>query len=57
MNATVMLAFGRSRSTARSNVLPDVPTVADFLPGFEVNAANSIGAPRNTPPEIIDKLN
>jgi tripartite-type tricarboxylate transporter receptor subunit TctC len=38
-------------------VLPDVPTVADFLPGFEVNAANSIGAPRNTPPEIIDKLN
>jgi tripartite-type tricarboxylate transporter receptor subunit TctC len=41
----------------RSEVLPDVPTVGDFLPGYESSLMNGIGAPRNTPSEIIDRLN
>jgi tripartite-type tricarboxylate transporter receptor subunit TctC len=40
-----------------SPILPDVPTVADFLPGFEVSSWSGVGAPRNTPAEIIDSLN
>ena len=44
-------------ATARLEGLPDVPTVADFLPGFETSAWAGIGAPKNTPAEIIDKLN
>jgi tripartite-type tricarboxylate transporter receptor subunit TctC len=38
-------------------VLPDIPTVGDFVPGYEASAVNGMGAPRATPPEIIDKLN
>jgi tripartite-type tricarboxylate transporter receptor subunit TctC len=41
----------------RSEVLPNVPTVADFLPGYEASAWNGVGAPKGTPAEIIDKLN
>jgi tripartite-type tricarboxylate transporter receptor subunit TctC len=41
----------------RSHALPDVPTLGDFLPGFEVSGWSGIGAPRNTPAEIIEKLN
>jgi tripartite-type tricarboxylate transporter receptor subunit TctC len=37
--------------------LPDVPTVGEFVPGYEASAVWGLGAPRNTPPEIIDKLN
>src|SRR6476660_9436735 len=44
-------------STTRSAVLPDLPTVADFLPGYEASAWYGIGAPKNTPPEIIATLN
>ena len=44
-------------ATARLEGLPDVPTVADFLPGFETSAWAGIGAPKNTPVEIIDQLN
>jgi tripartite-type tricarboxylate transporter receptor subunit TctC len=43
--------------TARSNLLPDTPTVADFVPGYEASAWYGIGAPKNTPAEIINKLN
>jgi len=39
------------------DVLPDVPTMADFVPGYEASGFAGIGAPRNTPPEIIDLLN
>jgi tripartite-type tricarboxylate transporter receptor subunit TctC len=38
-------------------VLPDVPTVGEFVPGFEANAWSGLGAPKSTPQEIIDKLN
>src|SRR5215813_1808749 len=41
----------------RSPVLPDLPTVAEFLPGYEFSFWTGIGAPRNTPAEIVDKLN
>src|SRR5207247_4200193 len=42
---------------ARSEILPEVPTVSEFLPGFEAGNWFGIVAPRNTPPEIVDKLN
>ena len=44
-------------SATRSDVLPDIPTVGDFVPGYEASAFWGIGAPRNTPAEIIDTLN
>ena len=44
-------------STARSAVLPDLPTVADYLPGFEASAFFGLGAPRGTPAEIVVRLN
>ena len=43
--------------TQRSNLLPDVPMLADFVPGYEASAWYGIGAPKNTPAEIISKLN
>jgi len=42
---------------SRFEQLPDLPTVGEFLPGFEASAFVGIGAPKNTPPEIIEKLN
>jgi tripartite-type tricarboxylate transporter receptor subunit TctC len=44
-------------SGTRLDLLPSVPTVADFLPGYEASGWQGIGAPKNTPAEIIDKLN
>ena len=44
-------------TATRAAVLPDLPTVADFLPGYEATSWFGIGAPKNTPPEIIEKLN
>jgi tripartite-type tricarboxylate transporter receptor subunit TctC len=44
-------------TAARNEFLPDVPTVADFVPGFEASLWLGIGAPRNTPAAVIDKLN
>jgi tripartite-type tricarboxylate transporter receptor subunit TctC len=41
----------------RSDALPDVPTVGHFLPGFEASAWIAVGAPKNTPREIIHRLN
>jgi tripartite-type tricarboxylate transporter receptor subunit TctC len=41
----------------RSDALPDIPTVGNVLPGFEASTWFGAGAPRNTPPEIVDKLN
>jgi tripartite-type tricarboxylate transporter receptor subunit TctC len=44
-------------TAARIAELPDLPTIAEFLPGFEASAWYGIGAPRDTPAEIIDTLN
>jgi tripartite-type tricarboxylate transporter receptor subunit TctC len=41
----------------RSEALPDIPTVGDFLPGYETSLWFGVGAPKNTSAEIIDKLN
>jgi tripartite-type tricarboxylate transporter receptor subunit TctC len=41
----------------RSEALPDIPTVDEFVPGYEASAWQGIGAPKNTPAEIIDRLN
>jgi tripartite-type tricarboxylate transporter receptor subunit TctC len=44
-------------SATRADALPDVPTLAEFVPGYDATGWNGIGAPKNTPVEIIGKLN
>ena len=44
-------------TATRSEVLPDIPTVGEFLPGYEASAWFGLGAPKSTPTEIVDKLN
>jgi len=44
-------------TTARSEALPHIPTVSDFVPGYEASTFHGMGAPRNTPTEVVDKLN
>jgi tripartite-type tricarboxylate transporter receptor subunit TctC len=44
-------------TATRPVALPDIPTVADFFPGYEASNWYGVGAPKNTPAEIIDKLN
>jgi tripartite-type tricarboxylate transporter receptor subunit TctC len=44
-------------TTEKSSLLPDVPTVAETVPGYEASALFGVGAPKKTPPEIIAKLN
>lgn len=53
---------GRLRALAvttasRTDALPDVPTVAEFVPGYDSSAFYGIGAPKSTPADIVDKLN
>jgi tripartite-type tricarboxylate transporter receptor subunit TctC len=53
---------GRLRALAvttatRSEALPDIPTLGDFLRGYESSAWNGIGAPKDSPAEVIEKLN
>jgi tripartite-type tricarboxylate transporter receptor subunit TctC len=53
---------GRLRALAvmtatRSPQLPDIPTVAEFVPGFQASYWAGLGAPRNTPAEVVDRLN
>ena len=53
---------GRLRALAvtsgnRSPALPDIPTVGEFIPGFEASGWSGLSAPRNTPDDVIDKLN
>ena len=43
-------------AATRSQVLPDIPTIGEFVPGYEATGWQGIGAPRSTPPEIIDRL-
>ena len=44
-------------TAARLEMLPDLPTIGEFVPGYDASAVNGIGAPKNTPAEIIEKLN
>src|SRR6476620_11086897 len=44
-------------TATRSDALPDTPTLAEFVPGYEASAWYGIGAPKDTPAEVIDKLN
>jgi tripartite-type tricarboxylate transporter receptor subunit TctC len=44
-------------SAMRSEALPDLPTISDFLPGYEASLTTGLGAPRNVPAEIVEKLN
>jgi tripartite-type tricarboxylate transporter receptor subunit TctC len=44
-------------TATRSEALPDIPTIAEVVPGYEASAWYGVGAPRNTPVEIIGKLN
>jgi tripartite-type tricarboxylate transporter receptor subunit TctC len=41
----------------RSDVLPDLPAIGEFLPGFEASVFYGIGAPKGTPREIVERLN
>jgi tripartite-type tricarboxylate transporter receptor subunit TctC len=44
-------------TATRSEELPDIPTMGDFLPGYEASQWFGVGVPRDTPTEIVDKLN
>jgi tripartite-type tricarboxylate transporter receptor subunit TctC len=44
-------------TTIRSETMPEVPTLGDFVPGYEASGWFGLGAPRNTPAEVVDKLN
>jgi tripartite-type tricarboxylate transporter receptor subunit TctC len=44
-------------SATRWEGLPDIPTVGDFVPGYEASSVFGLGAPKKTPVEIVDKLN
>jgi tripartite-type tricarboxylate transporter receptor subunit TctC len=44
-------------ATKRSEILPDVPTLTEFLPGFEASLFLGIGAPKDTPAAIVERLN
>jgi tripartite-type tricarboxylate transporter receptor subunit TctC len=61
-SAVEYIRAGKLRALAvttatRSQALPDIPTVGDFLPGYEASDWYGIGAPKNTPAEIVEKLN
>lgn len=62
-NVAASIAFirdGKLRPLAissRTDALPDVALISDFVPGYEVYVWNGIGAPKNTPVDIVDKLN
>jgi tripartite-type tricarboxylate transporter receptor subunit TctC len=61
-SAIEYIRAGRLRALAvttamRSHALPDVPILGDFVPGFEASSVYGVGAPKNTPPELIYILN
>jgi tripartite-type tricarboxylate transporter receptor subunit TctC len=62
LSSITYIKAGKLRALAvttatRSAMLPDTPTVGEFVPGYEASGWQGIGAPRNTPAEIVDKLN
>jgi tripartite-type tricarboxylate transporter receptor subunit TctC len=62
LGTTEHIATGRLRplavtTTTRSEALPNIPTMSEFVPGYEAVQWYGIGAPRNTPADVIDRLN
>jgi len=62
MSSIQLIRAGKLRALAvttstRAEALPDIPTVGEFVPGYEASVWQGMGAPRNTPAEIVDKLN
>ena len=64
-NLALLIGFlgtGKLRALAittatRSDALPDIPAIGEFVPGYEASSVFGLGAPRNTPTDIIDRLN
>jgi tripartite-type tricarboxylate transporter receptor subunit TctC len=61
-SSIALIRAGRLRAlavttSARSQTLPEIPTVGEFVPGYEAIAWNGVGAPKNTPSDIIERLN
>ena len=56
VRAGTLRALAVTTST-RSDVLPELPPVSDFVPGYEASTWNAVCAPKNTPAEIVDRLN
>jgi tripartite-type tricarboxylate transporter receptor subunit TctC len=61
-SSIALIRSGKLRALAvttatRSAALPDIPTVGEFVPGYEVNVWFGVGAPKGTPAEVVDKLN
>jgi tripartite-type tricarboxylate transporter receptor subunit TctC/DNA-binding MarR family transcriptional regulator len=56
IKASTLRALAVTTAT-RSETLPGIPTMGEFVPGFEASQWYGVGAPKNTPPQIIDKLN
>src|SRR5262249_30755628 len=44
-------------TATRSPALPDIPTVGDFMPGYEASSWHGVGVPKSTPAEIVEKFN
>jgi tripartite-type tricarboxylate transporter receptor subunit TctC len=60
--AIAYIKAGKLRALAvttatRSEALPDIPTMAEFVPGYEASVLDGVGVPKNTPHEIVDVLN
>ena len=51
------IALAAITSTARLRVLPDIPVIADVVPGYAVIGFLGVGAPKGTPPDIVERLN
>jgi tripartite-type tricarboxylate transporter receptor subunit TctC len=57
IRAGKLRALAVTTATTRSAELPDIPTVGDFVAGYEASTWYGVGAPKGTPAEIIEKLN